>query len=157
MGSLSRIAYGSLSLMPRHAEISWVLRDLGETLRDPVASHDYEYLLGQLLSGLDSRPDAIPYEPPKGPPDVLKRVLLGWCNTFLKETHPSPPKSSLGGLVRFLLKKWLRLSLSCYSPVCLLDTGYKTLSTILPESAARSPEELAARRLAEQVSQAVLE
>ena len=126
VGSLSRIAYGSLSLMPRHAEISWVLRDLGETLRDPVASHDYEYLVGQLLSGLDSRPDAIPYEPPKGPPDVLKRVLLGWCNTFLKETHPSPPKSSLGGLVRFLLKKWLRLSLSCYSPVCLLDTEYKT-------------------------------
>ena len=62
--------------MPRHAEIPRVPRDSGETLRDPVASDDYDYLLSQLLDGLAPGPDAIPYELWKGAPGALKCASL---------------------------------------------------------------------------------
>ena len=133
------IAYDSLDFMPRHAEIPRVPRDSGETLRDPVASDDYDYLLSQLLNGLAPGPDAIPYELWKGAPDALKCILLNCINAILRGDSPPPP-SWLGGLVRFLFKKGDALSLSCYRPVCLLDTAYKILSAILTDRLYRLAE-----------------
>ena len=118
--------------MPRHAEISRVPHDSCETLRDPVASDDYDYLPGQLLNRLARGPDAFPDELWKGAPDSLKCILLDCANAILRGDSPLIP-SWLGGLVRFLFKKGDALSQSCYFPVCLLDTAYKILSAILTD------------------------
>jgi len=98
------IAYDSLDFMPRHAEIPRVPRDSGETLRDPVASDDYDYLVSQLLNGLAPGPDAIPYELWKGAPDALKCILLNCSNAILRGDSPPPP-CWLGGLVRSSTRK----------------------------------------------------
>ena len=44
-----------------------------------------------------------------------------------------PPRSWLGGLVRFLLKKDDVFDTGGYRPVCLLDTIYKCLSAIVTD------------------------
>ena len=61
---------------------------------------------------------------------AVKRKLLDCINAILRGDSPPPP-SWLGGLVRFLFKKGDAMSLSCYRPICLLDTAYKILSVIL--------------------------
>ena len=76
------IAYNSLGFMPRNTEIPRVPHDSGETLRDPVASDDYDSLLSQLLNGLAPGPDAIPYELWNGSPDVSKCILLDCINAI---------------------------------------------------------------------------
>ena len=149
------IASDSLDFMQYHAETPLVPRDSGETLRDPVASDDCDYLLSQLLNGLAPGPDAVPYELWIGATDALKCIIRDCINTILRGDSPprAPPPSWLGGLVRFLFKKGDALRLSCYCPVCLLDTAYKILSAILTDHLYR----LAERHGQLDASQAVLD
>ena len=62
----------------------------------------------------------------------------------MSQQHPrgrsTPPKTWLGGLVRFLFKKGDPLDIACYRPVCLLDTTYKVLSGILTDRLYRMCE-----------------
>jgi hypothetical protein len=59
----------------------------------------------------------------------LKQVALECINGILTG-EALPPRSWLGGLVRFLLKKEDVFDTGGYRPVCLLDTIYKCLSAI---------------------------
>ena len=51
---------------------------------------------------------------------------FGLVQHFPKGDSPLPPQIFFGRACSLPFKTWLRLSLSCYSPVCLLDTEYKT-------------------------------
>ena len=103
-------------------------------LRDTVESDEYDHLLSQLLNGLALGPDATAYELWKGAPVVFSAYSWIASTLFQWETH-SPPRSWLGGLVRFLFKKGRCdvLRLSCCNLVCPLDTAYKILSAILTD------------------------
>ena len=85
-----------------------------------------EYLLGQLPNG---RAAEITYELWKRAPESIKECLRECINEIL-EKRARPPRSWLGGLVRFLFKKGDLLAISCYRPVCLLDAAYKILSVL---------------------------
>ena len=102
------IAKDSLDFMPRHAEILRVPRESGETLRDPVASDDYDCSLSQLLNRLARGPDAFPYELWKGATDVLKCILLDCINAILRG-RPTPSPISIGRAGSLRLQERRRL------------------------------------------------
>ena len=69
----------------------------------------------------------------------LKQVGLECINGILAG-EALPPRSWLGGLVRFLLKKDDVLDTGGCRPVCLLDTIYKCLSAIVTDRLYRLAE-----------------
>jgi hypothetical protein len=62
----------------------------------------------------------------------MKEVVRTCINLVLTGEAP-PPRSWLGGLTGFLLKKEDALDTAGYRPVCLLDTVYKCLSAIITD------------------------
>ena len=69
----------------------------------------------------------------------MKVTILACINSILIGEAP-PPRSWMGGLICFLLKKEDVLHISGYRPVCLLDTVYKVLSAIITDRLYRLAE-----------------
>jgi hypothetical protein len=111
----------------------------GESLRGAITMEDFEFLLRQLPNNRAPGPDGLPYELIKEAPDSLKSIILTCVNKILTG-DARPPKSWLGGLVRFLLKKEEVTVISGYRPVCLLDTIYKILSAVITDRLYRLAE-----------------
>ena len=93
----------------------------GETLRGAISMADFEFLLEQLPNWRAPGPDGLPFELLKHAPADVKKVILTCINGILTG-EVAPPRSWLGGLICFLLKKDAVLDISGYRPVCLLDT-----------------------------------
>ena len=72
-------------------------------------------------------------------PDRMKEAIRACINSILAGEAP-PPRSWMGGLICFLLKKDAVLDISGYRPVCLLDTTYKVLSAIITDRLYRLAE-----------------
>ena len=112
----------------------------GESLRGAVSVADFEYLLGQLPNGRAPGQDGLPFELLRHAPKRMQAVVLHCINSILTG-RVKPPRSWLGGMVRFLLKKEeLALDTTGYRPVCLLDTTYKLLSAIVTDRLYRLSE-----------------
>ena len=111
----------------------------GETLRGAISMADFEFLLALLPNLRAPGPDELPFELLKHAPDGVKRVILDCINSILTG-EAIPPRSWLGGLISFLLKKDAVLDISGYRPVCLLDTVYKVLSAIVTDRLYRLAE-----------------
>jgi hypothetical protein len=62
----------------------------------------------------------------------MKAVIVDCINSILTG-EASTPRSWMGGLICFLLKKDAVLDTGGYRPVCLLDTVYKCLSAIITD------------------------
>ncbi len=62
------------------------------------------------------------------------------CINSIRIGEASPPRSWMGGLICFLLKKDAVLDIPGYHPVCLLDTVYKILSAIITDRLYRLAE-----------------
>ena len=69
----------------------------------------------------------MPFEFLRHAPEGMKVTIQTCINSILIGEAP-PPRSWMGGLICFLLKKEDVLHISGYRPVCLLDTVYKVLS-----------------------------
>ena len=69
----------------------------------------------------------------------MKQVIRACINSILTGEAP-PPRSWMGGLICFLLKKDSLLDITGYMPVCLLDTVYKCLSAIITDRLYRLAE-----------------
>ena len=130
------VEYEHLLFMPASAVIPRIPSAAQESLRDPVSAEDLEFLLGQLPNGKAAE---IPYELWKRAPEAIKECLRECLNEILVQ-KARPPQSWLGGLVRFLFKKGDPLAISCYRPVCLLDTAYKILSALVTDRLTRMCE-----------------
>lgn len=129
-----------------YEELPWNLEGVprvphesGETLRGAITWEDFVFYLGKLPNNKAPGPDSIPYELWKHAPDPLKRAVLACVNGVLSESK-IPPRSWLGGLIRFLFKKGDLLDIGNYRPVCLQDTIYKILSAILTDRLYRLSE-----------------
>ena len=91
------------------------------------------FLLGQLPNSRAPGQDGLPFELLRHAPRRMQTAVLNCINTILTG-EAKPPRSWLGGLIRFLLKKEdLVLDTSGYQPVCLLDTTYKCLSAVVTD------------------------
>ena len=124
--------YARLAFLPSGAVVARVPPDSTESLRGPISTEDLEYGLQQLPNGRAPDDSGLPYELLKGATERMKQVIHACLNSIL-EGGADPPKSWLGGLVRFLFKKGDPMDIACYRPVCLLDTVYKVLSGILTD------------------------
>ena len=113
--------------------------DAGETLRGAISETDFEFLLQQLPNKRAPGPDGLPFELLRHAPDGMKETILACVNGILTGEAP-PPRSWLGGLICFLLKKDAVLDIPGYRPVCLLDTVYKVLSAIVTDRLYRLAE-----------------
>jgi hypothetical protein len=91
-----------------------------ETLRGAITADDFEYALGQLPNNRAPGP-GVPFEFLRYAPRSMKETVRTCINSILTGEAP-PPRSWMGGLIRFLLKKEDVLHISGYRPVCLLDT-----------------------------------
>ena len=78
--------------------------DAGETLRGAISETDFEFLLQQLPNKRAPGPDGLPFELLRHAPDGMKETILACVNGILTGEAP-PPRSWLGGLICFLLKK----------------------------------------------------
>ena len=110
-----------------------------ETLRGAITAADFEFALGQLLNNRAPGPDGIPYEILRHAPESMKETIRACINSILTGEAP-PPRSWMGGLICFLLKKDAVLDIPGYRPVCLLDTVYKVLSSIITDRLYRLTE-----------------
>jgi hypothetical protein len=96
-----------------------------ESLRGAITGDDWHFLLEQQPGRRAAGQDMLPFELLRCT-SLLKQVALECINGILTGDAP-PPRSWLGGLVRFLLKEEDILDTGGYQPVCLLDTIYKCL------------------------------
>ena len=110
-----------------------------ETLRGAITAADFEFVLGQLPNNRAPGPDGIPFEILWHAPDSMKETIRACINSILIG-EASPPRSWMGGLICFLLKKDAVLDIPGYRPVCLLDTVYKILSAIITDRLYRLAE-----------------
>jgi hypothetical protein len=110
----------------------------GETLWGAITTQDVEFFVGQLPNNRAYEP-SLPYELLRYAPYRMKEVVLTCINLVLTG-EAQPPRSWLGGLIRFLLKKEDVLDTAGYRPICLLDTVYKCLSAIIRDRLYRLPE-----------------
>jgi ribonuclease HI len=109
-----------------------------ETLRGAITADDFEYALGQLPNNRAPGP-GVPFEFLRYAPRSMKETVRTCINSILTGEAP-PPRSWMGGLICFLLKKEDVLHISGYRPVCLLDTVYKVLSAIITDRLYRLSE-----------------
>ena len=110
-----------------------------ETLRGAITVADFDFILGQLLNNRAPGPDGLPFEILRHAPDSMKETIRTCINSILVG-EASPPRSWMGGLICFLLKKDAVLDIPGYRPVCLLDTVYKILSAIITDRLYRLAE-----------------
>jgi ribonuclease HI len=110
-----------------------------ETLRGGVTAADFEFVVGQLPNNRAPGPDGLPFEILRHAPDSMKETIRACINSILIGEAP-PPRSWMGGLICFLLKKDAVLDIPGYRPVCLLDTVYKVLSAIITDRLYRLAE-----------------
>ncbi len=103
----------------------------GETLRGAITTQDFGFFVGRLPNNRAYGP-SLPYEFLRHAPSRMKEVVRTCINLVLTGEAP-PPRSWLGGLIRFLLKKEDVLDTAGYSPICLLDTVYKCLSAMITD------------------------
>ncbi len=96
---------------------------------------DFEFALGQQLNNRAPGPDGLPYEILWYAPESLKETIRACINSILIGEAP-PPRSWMGGLICFLLKKDAVLDFPGYLPVCL----YKVLSAIITDRLYRLTE-----------------
>ena len=96
-----------------------------ETLRGAITADDFEYLLGQLPNNR-APGQGVPFAFLRQAPEGMKVTILSCINSILIGEAP-PPRSWMGGLICFLLKKEDVLHISGYRPVCLLDTVYQAV------------------------------
>ena len=129
--------YSSLPL--RTEDIPRVPPDAGETLRGAITAADFDFLLGEQPTRRAPGPDMIPSELLRAAPDSMKETIRTCINSILTGEAP-PPRSWMGGLICFLLKKDAVLDIPGYRPVCLLDTTYKLLSAIITDRLYRLAE-----------------
>jgi hypothetical protein len=76
----------------------------------------FEFALGQLLNNRAPGPDGIPYEILRHAPESMKETIRACINSILIGEAP-PPRSWMGGLICFLLKKDAVLDIPGYRPV----------------------------------------
>ncbi len=93
-----------------------------ETLRGAITADDFEHASGQLPNDRAPGPGA-PFESLGYAPGSMKETARTCINSIRTGEAP-PPRSWMGGLICFLLKKEDVLHDSGYCPVCLLDTVY---------------------------------
>jgi hypothetical protein len=68
------------------------------------------------------------------------KEVVRTCINLVLTGEALPPRSWLGGLIRFLLKKEDVLDTAGYRPICLLNTVYKCLSAIITDRLYRLSE-----------------
>jgi len=129
--------YSRLPFCP--GSIPRVPLDARETLRGAITAADFEFLLGEQPSRRAAGPDALTWEMLRAAPDRMKEAIRACINSILTGEAP-PPRSWMGGLICFLLKKDAVLDIPGYRPVCLLDTTYKVLSAIITDRLYRLAE-----------------
>jgi len=113
----------------------------GATLRGPITREDFTWQVEKLRKGGAPGPDEVPYELLTAAPEALKSALLECINAVL-ENGRAPPPDWLGGLVRFLPKPaGDPMDPGSYRPVCLLNTCYKVLSSIVNDRLYRLCEQ----------------
>jgi hypothetical protein len=95
--------------------------------------------VGQLLNNRAPGPDGLPFQMLRHAPDSMKETIRACINSILTG-EARPPRSWMGGLICFQLKKDTLLDISGYRTVCLLDTGYKVLSAIINDRLYRLAE-----------------
>jgi len=109
-----------------------------ESLRGAITADDWDFLLEKQPRRRAPGQDMLPFELLQCT-SRLKQVALECINGILTG-EALPPRSWLGGLVRFLLKKEDVFDTGGYRPVCLLDTIYKCLSAIVTDRLYRLAE-----------------
>ncbi len=81
-------------------------REARETLRGAITTADFDFLQGQLPKGRKPGPDGLPFELLGHSPADMKAVIVGCINSILTGEAPArTPRSWMGGLICFLLKK----------------------------------------------------
>ena len=108
----------------------------GKTLRGAITTQDFEFFVGRLPNNRAPGPN-LPFELLRHAPGSMKEVVRTCINLVLTREAP-PPRSWLGGLIGFLLKKrcpghsrlpsYLPAGHSVQVPVCY-NNG-QTLSTL---------------------------